>query len=179
MLAAAASGKVCPTKQVAVAFAKACRADQAEQREVEELWEKASIAAISASSQQAKQGSRRRDVTKASQAMRRMHGEQEAEPPDAPQLHPTIGGTPAQFVRELRALRACTGKPGPKEILQRTGKRLPSTTMYDALKPGRERLPSLEVTEIIVTACAPRAVKEWVTAWQTVTMAEFVRDNPA
>jgi len=45
--------------------------------------------------------------------------------------------------------------------------------MYDALRPGSLRFPSLEVTRAVILVCAPHAVDEWVDAWRAVQMIEF------
>lgn len=176
-LADAATGRVCPTRVVARAFAEACRADAVQLRVLENLWDRARRADVAARSHQARQRRGRSSIREASLELRR-HGTRDNEAPDPSQPVPPIGGTAVQFNRSLRALHTWADKPGPKDIIQRTGKRLSSSTMYGALNAARSQLPSLRVTQIIVTACAPEAVAEWIKAWRAIKMAEFERDNP-
>jgi hypothetical protein len=176
-LADAASGQVCPTRRVARSFARACGADEAQRLALENLLNNAMWAGVAARSHQARQRLGRNSIREASLALRR-YQDQDNEARDPYQPGPPAGGTAAQFVRKLRALHAWADKPGPKEILLRTGKRLASSTMYEALNPARAQLPSLEATRIVVTACAPGAVGEWIKAWRAIRMAEFERENP-
>ena len=168
-LADAATGRVCPTRVVARAFAEACRADAVQLRVLENLWDRARRADVAARSHQARQRRGRSSIREASLELRR-HGTRDNEAPDPFQPVPPIGGTAVQFNRSLRALHTWADKPGPKDIIQRTGKRLSSSTMYGALNAARSQLPSLRVTQIIVTACAPEAVAEWIKAWRAIKM---------
>jgi hypothetical protein len=85
----------------------------------------------------------------------------------------------ARPARQLRALRAWAGDPGHKEISRRAGRRLPSSTLYDALRPGRASLPPLAVVQAIAAACAsPAAAPAWTSAWRAIRLAELDRDDP-
>jgi len=168
---------VCPTRKTAKEFAKACGADKAQQSALDYLLNNAMRPGVAARWRQARQRLDRNSIREASRALRRYEG-QDYEAPDPYQPDPPAGGSAAEFVRELRALHYWAGKPGPKAILHRTGVRLAKSTMYDALNPARAQLPSLDVTGVIVRACAPGQAPEWIKAWRAIKMAEFQRDNP-
>ena len=87
--------------------------------------------------------------------------------------------TPAQYVHQLRALRAWAGQPGRKKIARLSGQRMPSSTLYSALSPSRTRLPSLDVVEAIVQACASPGTREnWIDAWRASASASSSRKTP-
>ncbi len=90
-----------------------------------------------------------------------------------------MDSTPAGFVYQLRALRVWAGNPGHSEIGRRAGRRLASSTMYDALRPSRATLPPLETVQAIVHGCLPdqASAAEWVTAWRAIALREFERAN--
>jgi len=91
-------------------------------------------------------------------------------------------GTPAQYVYQLRALRAWAGNPATWETSKRLGAwwNLPSSTMYDALSPARTTLPPLRTVKLIVMACLDDddAAEEWLSAWRAINLREFTRANP-
>jgi hypothetical protein len=172
-LADAAAGRDRPTWQVTESFAQACRASGAGLAELRLLWARADKAA------QAKALAARRTQLTGDAALSALWAERpKAKGRGAGEPRPPAGGSPAQFVRQLRALRAWAGQPGHKEITNRSGARLAASTMYDALDPARSSLPSLEVTKAIVSACAPNSLGNWIAAWRAIRLLEFDRDNP-
>lgn len=161
-LSAAARGTQCPTWPVTKAFADACDPTQTESRRLRQLWEKASKAG----------GRRPPSRRQAASAARRVTAG------GAPRPDPD--GSPADYVYQLRALRAWAGNPGRSATRQRLGTRLPSSTMYDAVKPTRTTLPKLDTVRLIVMACLDDedAAAEWVTAWRAISVREFAAANP-
>jgi hypothetical protein len=92
---------------------------------------------------------------------------------------PWKAATPAQYVHQLRALRAWAGQPGRKKIVFASGQHMASSTLYNALSPSRTRLPSLEVVRIIVQACAsPGTREDWIDAWRALRLRQFEQENP-
>ena len=92
---------------------------------------------------------------------------------------PQPAHTAAQYIRQLRALRAWAGNPGHKEIARRGGnRRLAASSMYEALSPTRTTLPPLETVTAIVRACAPGSIRDWVTTWQVISLRTFEDANP-
>lgn len=168
-LAAAARGKECPSWDVAKAFANACDPTGRAARGLYHLWEKASLTGRK----------RRAPARRRPQAAGRRAPAREAALP-APRPDPA--GTAAQYVYQLRALRAWAGNPGWKVIYARSraGYRLTSSTMYDALSPKRTTLPQLDVVMGIVSACLPgdEDAGEWADAWRSIALHEFTRANP-
>lgn len=180
-LADAAAGITCPTWEVTKAFAQACDTDP---EKLKQLWQRAD---------RAKRAARRRRTLNrhATQVELTPYREESAEriealvgvdsgaairghPPQPPE-----GGTAEEFVRRLRALRAWAGQPNAGEIARRSRIRLADSTMYDALRRGRTRLPSLEVTQAIAAACAPdpAAAADWVAVWRTLKVLEAERGD--
>jgi hypothetical protein len=172
VLADAAAGKNCPTWDVAKAFAEACGAAAA--AELHPLWARADAAAR-----------RGHAATRSRRALVRAAAGPEPRRPDvrvtaAGEPHPREAADAAQYVRQLRALRAWAGDPGHKEIGRRAGRSLPSSTLYDALSLTRTTLPPLDVAQAIAAACASRgAAAEWTNAWRAIRLREFDRDYPA
>jgi hypothetical protein len=176
VLAAAADGRYCPTWGVTSAFLQACGAGEADLRP---LWEKASTAARKSRSSDRRQ----RERTRASggpDPRPGRRGEVRDQVPGEP--GPRRAATAAQYVRQLRALRAWAGQPGYKTIIARIGATpatFPRSTMYDALNPYRTRLPPLEVVQGIVRACAsPGTAEAWTAIWRAIRLREFEQDNP-
>ena len=178
VLADAASGKNCPTWDAVSMFAQAC--GKGPDDELRGLW----VRAHAAHSQQKAQRQSIRSAGETAQVLVERSAsfayEQdylafaEAREPD-----PTRAYTAAQYVRQLRALRAWAGQPSHKQISHASGTpMLASSTMYDALNSARTTLPRLEVVRAIVTACAPAAVDTWITTWQAIKLREFERANP-
>jgi len=96
---------------------------------------------------------------------------------------PWKASTAAQYVRQLRALRAWAGQPGHKEshkeIGRLNGRRMPSSTLYDALSGARTQLPPLGVVRDIVRACSsPDAYQDWIDAWRALRLRQFEQGNP-
>jgi len=170
-LAEAAAGRVRPTWEVTEAFARACGITEPELAEFRQLWAEAdrAVAAL-----RARRGPEPRPVRATLTAGSLPRRGKEARRPARPgEPRPAADGDAAQFARALRAVRAWVGQPGAKEIARRSGIRIAPSTMYDALRAGSLRFPSLEVTQAVVLACAPHAVDEWVDAWRAVQMIEF------
>jgi hypothetical protein len=171
-LSDAASGAECPSWEITKAFADACDPTGNAALRLRSLWEKAS----QAERNRRRASSRRRRAASASPVTDR--GARSGLTAGAPRPEPD--GTAIRFVYQLRALRAWAGNPGHKEIGRRAGRPLASSTMYDALNPGRTNLPPLETVQAIVHACLPdpAAAAAWITAWCTVKLREFERANP-
>jgi hypothetical protein len=172
-LADATDGYHCPTWDLTQAFVRACGGAEADFRP---LWTKADMAYR-----------KKLLLIRSRRARDRINSGLDPKPgrrqdfrdliPGEP--HPRGAITAAQYVRQLRALRAWAGQPGHKEIMRQSGRRLSSSTMYDALSPTRTRLPPLDVVETILAACASAgAVAEWVAVWRAIRLREFERDNP-
>jgi hypothetical protein len=171
-LSAAARGTSCPSWDVTKAFAAACDPTGAAARGIRPLWETASKA-----SRRRRSSARRRPEPAAPRPAGPARPSQASGRPQ-----PDPGGTPAQYVHGLRALRAWAGTPGRWETKQRLGNwwTLPSSTMYDALSPRRTTLPPLRTVKSILLACLDDedAVEEWVSAWRAISVREFTRANP-
>lgn len=172
-LSAAARGAECPTWEVAKAFADACDPTGTAARRLRQMWEVANKKAV-----RRRTAARRRPGASAPRPAGAGRPVQAARPP-----WPDPGGTPAQYVYMLRALRAWAGNPGRRETRQRLGtwRSLPKSTMYDALSPRRVTLPPLNSVRSILLTCLDDegAVEEWVSAWQAISFREFTRANPA
>jgi hypothetical protein len=168
-LSAAARGEECPSWDVTKAFANACDPTGTEARRLRYLWQRADRA-----------DRRRRAPARRSAAGRdggmALQGSAVTDGP--PQPDPE--GIAAEYVYQLRALRAWAGNPGRMETRQRLGQYLPSSTMYDAISPRRTTLPALRTVTLIVMSCLndEDAVEEWVTAWRAISVREFTAANP-
>jgi hypothetical protein len=178
VLADAAAGKNCPTWDAVSMFAQAC--GKGTDDELRGLW----VKAHAAHSQQKAQRRNRLSTEETAQVSveRSQFLADELDYPAYAEVRepdPTRANTAAQYVRQLRALRAWAGQPSHKRIshVSRTPM-LASSTMYDALNSARTSLPRLEVVCAIVTACAPGAVDTWIATWQAIKLREFERANP-
>jgi transcriptional regulator with XRE-family HTH domain len=179
-LATAAAGRIRPTWEVTEAFARACGANPAELRP---LWGRADKAAkaarasgMLASRHQSLSAELRPAVERLAEVgYYAVEADVVARPLlDAPR--PPWNGTAAEFVQQLRRLRAWAGQPGAKEISKLSGVRVPSSTLYDAIGRSRTRLPSLELTTALAAACGA-SVPDWQDAWKAIRMAEVERDS--
>lgn len=167
-LAAAARGEQCPSWEAARAFADACDPTGAEARRLRPLWEKAN---------QESKKARRRHTRSASPA-RAVRGGTPRAAGGVP--HPDPAGSPAEYVYQLRALRAWSGIPNSSSDY-RGMYRLAPSTLHDALSPRRTTLPTLRVVKLILAIFLEddsEAAKEWVDAWRAITLHEFTRVNP-
>ncbi|MFD0638774.1 protein kinase [Catenulispora yoronensis] len=85
----------------------------------------------------------------------------------------------SEFVAQMRRLRIEAGKPTLSELDRRAreaGRRLPTSTLSDALKGGR--LPSWPVVHAFVLACGGSSgIDDWEDAWKRVAMAEDCADS--
>ncbi|MEZ0069274.1 DNA-binding CsgD family transcriptional regulator/lambda repressor-like predicted transcriptional regulator [Streptacidiphilus sp. MAP12-20] len=83
---------------------------------------------------------------------------------------PAAATTPAEFVTQLRLLKAWSGEPSLRQLERRTG--LPRSTLAETLDPRHNRLPPLERVVAIVRACgAPASVAQhWADNWRKVRM---------
>lgn len=169
-LSAAARGEQCPTWAVTKAFADACDPAGDESRKLRHLWERADRAS------HRKKTRARRPAPGPAQAARA--GRPSPVSDGAPQPDPSA--SPAEFVYQLRVLRAWAGSPGPRETAQRRSRSLPSSTMYDALSPRRTTLPSLRAVQLILRACLDDEdeIALWVSAWRRIAVREFTAANP-
>jgi hypothetical protein len=181
-LAAAARGTSCPTRPLVLAYARACAASPPEVAKLRALRAKADAARRHASSNR-HQGAVPDQPLTVRQAEPMWEREADAvsesvvaycEEPQPQQAY-----TAAQYIRQLRALRAWAGNPGHKEIARRGGNRLlAASSMYDALSPARTTLPPLETVTAIVRACAPGSIRDWVATWQVISLRAFEDANP-
>ena len=169
----AAAGRACPTWEVVEAFVRACgeKPDS-----VRPLWKKANAKGRAGRREQAAARAVRTDPATLKPPPGR-RGDVPAGIPAEPD--PRKAATPAQYVHQLRALRAWAGQPGRKKIARLSGQRMPSSTLYSALSPSRTRLPSLDVVEAIVQACASPGTREnWIDAWRALRLRQFEQENP-
>jgi hypothetical protein len=193
VLCDAAAGRTRPSQEVARAFARACGADADTLAAVDALWDAANKAHQATRS---RENRARLQVRDRRRILRRLDPPQESresqERPHSPSRpRPDPLGTAAEFVLQLRKLRAWAGQPGHKKIGSnrwdhRQSPRLPRSTMYDALNKNRKTLPSLHAVRHIVTACAPTSadawiVDEWTEAWRAIKLREVtpVEEPPA
>jgi hypothetical protein len=177
VLADAASGRRCPTWEVTKSFLSACGADS---EALQALWTEAD------ESDRARRLAPRRPPQPKLATVRRLHRQPSGRPPSAdPRLargpNPWDAGTPAEYVHQLRALRAWAGQPGFSEF--KHGRYsgtiyVGRSAVYDALSPKRTRLPRLELVRVIVDACGAD-VEEWVSAWRALRLREFEKANPS
>jgi hypothetical protein len=178
-LAAAARGKECPTWEVVRAFADACDPTGIEASRLRPLWQKARVAGDSAGRRRSSSPPRRNrrvaaaglppPVTRPSPV------------PGAPRPDPD--GTAAEYVYQLRALRAWAGNPGYKETVRRLRHNLHMSraTFYGILSPSRATLPRLEMVQPLLVAYLRGdldAVDEWDSAWRAISLREFTSANP-
>ena len=177
VLNAAARGYYCPPWHVIQAYVMACDADP---EVVRQLWERASQEQV----RQRVHALRPRRVA----TVRRLpiRGAQVpgegGSPKQAPVPDPWAARTTAEFVQQLRALRAWGGRPSRKAVVEaarvlRDEDWVPgwpsSSTFYDAFNPRRRSLPSLQLVRAIIAACGAD-VDEWTEAWRAVSVAEEV-----
>jgi Helix-turn-helix domain len=170
-LADAAEGYRRPTWAVTEAFVRACGGDP---QSLRPLWMKANT--------EAKMSRRQRNqaVQFHPAAPRPRPGQRlETQEGITAEPGPWKASTPAQYVHQLRALRAWAGQPGRKEINRQSGRGMSSSTLYDALSPARTRLPSLEIVRAIVLTCAsPERCEDWTDAWRALRLRQFEQECP-
>ncbi|HZE51098.1 MAG TPA: helix-turn-helix transcriptional regulator [Jatrophihabitantaceae bacterium] len=75
----------------------------------------------------------------------------------------------AGFVHALRLLKVWAGDPSFDQLARRSG--LPRSTLADAVKQNRERLPQLDVVRSFVRACGQDDPSSWDDAWRRVQSA--------
>jgi hypothetical protein len=172
VLAEAAGGRRCPTWDVTKAFVSACGDDPAQW---EERWEKARAAARASHSWPS------REKAPATGDAAAGSGRDQSRRHIIRQPDPWQAVTAADYVRQLCALRAWAGKPGPAEIglsARELGRaRVADSTLYDALNLKRTTLPKLNIVQIIVHACSGD-LSEWTAAWQAISVRKFQAENP-
>ncbi|MFE6053202.1 response regulator transcription factor [Kitasatospora sp. NPDC056446] len=83
---------------------------------------------------------------------------------------PATATTPAEFVTQLRLLKAWAGEPSLRRLERRTG--LPRSTLARSLDVRHNRLPPLERVVTIVRACGVPAVvaDHWADHWRRIQM---------
>lgn len=83
-------------------------------------------------------------------------------------VDPASARTVDEFVTCLRRLKVWAGDPSFELLRRRSG--VPSSTLADALRPDRTRLPRLEVVSRFVSACGGTAedLIGWEAAWRRV-----------
>lgn len=181
VLADAAAGYRCPTWEVTKAFVMACEA------EIEGWYQRWLRAQADVPSRRVRQP---RNVVPTTTDKKGVEAAVPARLPLRPTRppDPSLARTPAEYVRQLRALRAWAGKPGSREIA-RAGRNLgllprslpegnlPSSTLYDALNPKRTSLPPLRIVQMVVEACGAW-VPEWTATWQAIALRQFDAENP-
>jgi transcriptional regulator with XRE-family HTH domain len=81
-------------------------------------------------------------------------------------LRPGPASTPAEFVEQMRLLRAWAGNPSLRQLGRRSG--VPASTLYDVLR--RDRLPRRALLRAFLLACeVPEdGQREWEAAWVTL-----------
>ncbi|SNT56289.1 Tetratricopeptide repeat-containing protein [Actinacidiphila glaucinigra] len=86
---------------------------------------------------------------------------QDKERPD-----PLSVATTAEFVQALKALKVWAGDPSLQVLSRRT--KIPTSTLADALNPGRRRLPPLDTVRSVASACgaAGADLERWEKAWR-------------
>jgi hypothetical protein len=180
VLAAAASGRRCPSWQITKAFVTACGQDP---ERVRQLWANADRA------QRARRPQRRRPASPQLAPVKRLRTHVDAgSPADLRRVRPPdplAASTPAEYVRLLRALRAWGGRPGLREIRQAAlpGERwrhTSSSSLYDALSLKRTKLPPLGLVLAVVRACRAENEAEWRYAWGALSLLEqAATDSPS
>ena len=102
------------------------------------------------------------------------------EPAGSAEPSPAGAATPGPAHPPAPRAKSLGRRPRPPGDQPPRRPRLPSSTLHDALSPARAALPPLHVVQAIAAACAtPAARDEWTSAWRTVRMLEFDRDDPA
>lgn len=181
VLADAAAGYRCPTWEVTCDFITACGGVPT-QEPWPTRWNLADAAA-----DQTRDASRRQRAKGPAPSRNRA----EARPAAAPEPHPPHGpaapdpwlaATPQQYRYQLGLLRAWADV-SLKEIRQpderglRGSRRLPYTTLHDALNPKLSRMPALRIVRAIVAACEADS-EQWVGAWRAINMNQYQQSNP-
>lgn len=89
---------------------------------------------------------------------------------------PRPGLTPAQFVQQMRRLRAWAGNPSLRELYRYGG--VPASTLSDILR--RDRLPRLAVLQAFLHACGvpENEQREWEAAWETLAAQSASSADP-
>ncbi|MBD0669768.1 response regulator transcription factor [Streptomyces sp. CBMA156] len=97
--------------------------------------------------------------------------------PSAPD--PATATTPAEFVRQLRLLKAWVGEPSLRRLERRTG--LPRSTLARSLDVRHNRLPPLERVITIVRACGvpAAAADHWADHWRRIQMLACLPQDTA
>jgi hypothetical protein len=170
VLAAAAAGTRCPTWEMVKAYAGACGADPAA---FMSLWQRADH------EQRRRKHGRPRASRTASLADVRPLRPKAASAERSAEAHKTArtgpdpwkAQTPAQFTRQLRALRAWGGNPRLKASY------VSPSSFYDAISKKRTTMPPLPIVQALVQACGAN-VTDWIEAWRALSLAEFERANP-
>ncbi|MFI9846701.1 hypothetical protein ACIHFD_57440 [Nonomuraea sp. NPDC051941] len=175
VLADAAAGHRCPTWQVASAYVQACGGSEDDQRLIHAHWELARAA--DAQTREASNRDRTQHPDTDVGYARPAQAGPERRPAGPPSPNPWEAKTPQQFRYQLRALRAWAGNLSAWEITKRGGADIPASTLYDALSPNLERLPSLRIVRAIVRACEAD-VSQWEGAWREIEMKAFHLANP-
>jgi DNA-binding XRE family transcriptional regulator len=86
---------------------------------------------------------------------------------------PLGASTAADFVMMLRQVKVWAGDPSIRYLASRA--RVPRSTLHDALKLNRGKLPNLEAVCAFLTACGiddTRVISEWVFTWRRLRTAE-------
>lgn len=176
-LAAAASGRLLPSLDVALAFGGACGGSRIDLDEIKRLH---GLAVGDEEKAERRWRLDRRTERAASDARGVMVPPAARKRRPAGQPAPDPEGTPAQFVRQLRALRVWAGEPSVYEIRRQAQRnRLespPRGTIYDALSPRRTTLPRLGIVQVIVIACSG-PVDEWSDAWRAIRFRELDKEE--
>lgn len=177
VLALAASGERCPTWSVTRSYLLACGADPGA---LEPLWKEADKRARAD-----RQAARRRPQPKLATVRRlprRPAGNRplSADPRLARGPDPWEARTPAEYVYQLRALRAWGGNPGVKQVHTANGRSYSGRrgSFYDALNPKRTSLPPLQIVWDLARTCGAD-VGEWESAWRALSLREFEKTNPS
>lgn len=80
---------------------------------------------------------------------------------------PALARTASEFVAYLRLLKVWAGDPSFMELRRRCG--VPTSTLADAVRPGRSGIPRLETVRAFVLACGARSdLSRWERAWRLV-----------
>jgi hypothetical protein len=179
----AAAGRASHSMDVALAFAGACDAGPGDLAEIRNLWSAADKARKAAQASRAR--SRRRTRAIRADADSRPLPSPRGQRPYAGQPQPDPDGTAAQFVEQLRLLRAWSGQVGYKDLHYNAGLSprdyrdwVPRSTVYDALRPSRKTLPALRVTQVIAAGCHG-LVDEWTHAWRAIKVREVLAAQDA
>lgn len=73
------------------------------------------------------------------------------------------------FVRALRDVKVWAGNPSLEVLRRRTG--VATSTLSDAFKMNRRRLPSIDIVRAVLAACgaAPAEITQWDQAWRSLS----------